>query len=89
MNILNEAWQLTLEAWVILVKNFICFFLRAQLVVVNQQIDGAKQYIASVNGNSTNFTKIIAGHFEEKIPEWLVEREALEAQMEINDCKNE
>lgn len=86
MNILNEVWKIASAAWVDIVKNFICFFLRAQLVVVNQQIDGAKRYIAAVNINSTNFTKSIARYFEEKMPEWTAEREAIEAQMESNGC---
>ena len=89
MSILSEIWKIATAAWVDIVKNLICFFLKVRLQIVNQQIDGAKRYIVSVNDDSTKFTKSLAKYFEDKLPEWMGERESLEAQIEINGCVEE
>jgi len=59
------------------------------LSVINTQIDGAKAYITAVNDNSTSLTKSIAGYLERQLPNWTAERESLEAQLEINGCKED
>lgn len=89
MSIFNELWKIATAAWVQLARSLTCFFLNARLSVLNSQIDAAKRYIAAVNDNSTSLTKSIARYFEEQIPIWTAERESLEAQLEINGCKED
>lgn len=89
MNILNEIWKIASAAWIDIARTFTCFFLKARLQIVNQQIDGAKRYIESVNDKSSNLTRSFADYFKSKLPEWTGERESLEAQIEINGCAEE
>lgn len=89
MSIFNELWKIASAAWAQLAMTLTCFFLNARLSVLNSQIDAAKRYIAEVNDSSTNLTKSIARYFEEQIPIWSAERESLEAQLEINGCKED
>jgi hypothetical protein len=89
MSVFNELWKIASAAWSQLARSLTCLFLNARLLVLNAQIDGAKAYIAAVNDNSTSLTKSIARYFEEQIPIWTAERESLEAQLEINGCKED
>jgi len=89
MSIFNELWKIASGAWVQMARSLTCFFLNARLSVINTQIDGAKAYITAVNDNSTSLTKSIAGYLERQLPNWTAERESLEAQLEINGCKED
>lgn len=87
MNLLGEIWKFATAAWAQLAKTFTCFFLKIRLEWINTQIEGSRMYINNVKDDSTNFTKSFARYLEGKLPEWLGEREELEAQLEINGCK--
>lgn len=87
MNLFNEFWKLVSAAWAQMARTLTCLLLTTRLSIVKEKIDGARRYIAAVNQNSTNFTKNIARYLEEQLPVWLGERESLEAELEVNGCK--
>lgn len=89
MNIFEEFWKIVSAAWIEMARGLTCILLNVKLRTVKNQIVGAKQYIGSVNENSTNFTKNLARYFEEQLPIWMAEREGLETDMEINGCNKE
>lgn len=89
MSLLNELWKIATAAWIEMAKSLTCFFLKARMSILNGQINAAKRYIAAVNENSTNFTKSIARYFSEQLLIWTAERESLEAQLEVNGCKED
>jgi hypothetical protein len=89
MNLFSEIWKIATAAWVQIARSLTCILLSTRLAILNSQIESAKRYIESVRESSSNLTKSFARYFEEKLPIWTAERESLEAQLEINGCKED
>lgn len=89
MNLFNEFWKIVSAAWAQIARSFTCLLLTVRLRIVEEKIDGARRYIEAVNEKSTSLTRSIARYLEDQLPIWLGERESLEAEIEINGCKEE
>lgn len=83
---IEEFWKFITAAWAQFARTITCILLTTKLRLVNEQINGAKQYIAAVKESSTNLTKSLARYFSEQLPLWIAEREGIEAEMEFNGC---
>jgi hypothetical protein len=85
---IEEFWRLITSAFDGLFKSIYCSILNAKLAYLEFQIKFMKDYIESAKVKKPEGIGLVS-YFESRLPQVTAEREALEAQMELEGCTKE
>ena len=84
MKSIATIWSLIMNAWKYLIQTFSCAFFKARLAEINAEINFMKKYIENAEKGGPTFA---VNYFKQRLPIVTAERESLEAQLELDGCK--